>query len=800
MKSVFKYLNIELSDLQSNGENTSFLVINNTDGTPRWICNSNSKKPLFLKFYSVSSLKSRLFATAIKMIFFFRFHKLLFQNQKFSISKIDDNLGTIVDFSNNNWAIFTGTVGPNNKILIYEEGSKENYFYKLAHSPKAFTLIKGEETALKKIKSFNPTSFIYPKSEIIGNVLKMEDLSFLKTRCPYLSNLHQDALSEIYKNSIVSLEFNSLPIFEEVKEKLLKIEKSSDLRLPKGLIRKLRLLFDDVENQIIDAAFCHGDFTPWNMYANNEKIAIYDWELSSPLMPIGFDAFHFIMQQGILVSRTPWKDIHKEIKNRISTELLSKWSLLSKKSVNDYLKIYLLINTVSYLHLYAEQTKWHMQVFWLLDTWGQALSDSVQEKKSNRELMIMDLFDFLHQKEYVAIKFPNSLPDELSEYSDIDLAIEKSDLKPILHFVENHPFVISIHSIKKSFMDSVQIILSDYSLLSLDLIWKFKQKSLVMLDVSKIIENGFQNEFGVKLLNEIDLQRYIGVFYGLNHAKIPAKYQTSSLLVNSNKPLDKILNRYYLDGKSPRKELVKVLKKEKQNRFLKRFSNLFNYYLDSFKQIIKSKGMIITFSGVDGAGKSTVIENVKHVIEKKLRKPVVVIRHRPSLLPILSAWTKGKAKAEQDAANTLPRQGGNKSSVSSFLRFAYYYSDYVFGQFYVKLKHVTKGKIVLYDRYYFDFINDSRRSNIQLSKTISNAGYKLLLKPDLNFFLYADPATILARKQELDRETIISLTEDYLMLFEKLDEKSKNRYFPIKNIILEDTVEKIISEVKKKLV
>jgi len=70
----------------------------------------------------------------------------------------------------------------------------------------------------------------------------------------------------------------------------------------------------------------------------------------------------------------------------------------------------------------------------------------------------------------------------------------------------------------------------------------------------------------------------------------------------------------------------------------------------------------------------------------------------------------------------------------------------------------------------------------------------------LNFFLYADPATILARKQELDRETIISLTEDYLMLFEKLDEKSKNRYFPIKNIILEDTVEKIISEVKKKLV
>jgi hypothetical protein len=111
-----------------------------------------------------------------------------------------------------------------------------------------------------------------------------------------------------------------------------------------------------------------------------------------------------------------------------------------------------------------------------------------------------------------------------------------------------------------------------------------------------------------------------------------------------------------------------------------------------------------------------------------MRKRVVVIRHRPSLLPILSAWSKGKTAAEKEAAETLPRQGQNKSFFSSVFRFSYYYTDYLFGQFYVYFKHVLRGDVVLYDRYYFDFINDSLRSNITLPKWILKSGYTFLLK------------------------------------------------------------------------
>lgn len=212
------------------------------------------------------------------------------------------------------------------------------------------------------------------------------------------------------------------------------------------------------------------------------------------------------------------------------------------------------------------------------------------------------------------------------------------------------------------------------------------------------------------------------------------------------------------------------------------------------------KGLIVTFSGVDGAGKSTIIEHTKLELEKRFRKKVVVIRHRPSILPIISAITHGKAAAEQRSMQSLPRQGNNKSFISSFARFMYYYTDYFFGQFIIYFKYVFRGHVVLYDRYYFDFINDSVRSNIRLPKWFLNLGYRFLISPNINIFLYADAATILKRKQELEEATIKSLTKSYLELFAELSAREKRAtYMPIENIDLDQTMGLITDKIAQKL-
>ena len=170
------------------------------------------------------------------------------------------------------------------------------------------------------------------------------------------------------------------------------------------------------------------------------------------------------------------------------------------------------------------------------------------------------------------------------------------------------------------------------------------------------------------------------------------------------------------------------------------------------------------------------------------------------MLPILSTWTKGNEQAQKDVLASLPRQGKNNSFLSSLLRFSYYFTDYFFGQFYVFFKHVLKGEVVLYDRYYFDFINDSKRSNILLPKTLTKFAYKFILTPDLNFFLYADSETILKRKKELDAATITSLNKEYIDLFNDFSQSNKDSFHTIKNIILEETLDTIMFQTIKKVV
>jgi thymidylate kinase len=244
---------------------------------------------------------------------------------------------------------------------------------------------------------------------------------------------------------------------------------------------------------------------------------------------------------------------------------------------------------------------------------------------------------------------------------------------------------------------------------------------------------------------------------------------------------------------------LSYLKKQSSNSLFNAVINSFNYFFDTLKNIKSNTGFIITFSGVDGAGKTTVIENIAFRIEKQFRKPVVVLRHRPSILPILSAWSKGKEKAHLDTISNLPRQGKNKSFLSSLFRFSYYYLDYLIGQFVIYFKYIFRGYVVIYDRYYFDFINDSKRSNIVLPKSFTTIGYRFLLKPKFNFFLFADTKTILKRKQELNESTINELTKDYNFLFQNLQLTTNSIvYKSINNEDLETTLTNIINTIIKK--
>ena len=767
-------------------EEKVFYYLCNDDQSIRWIWPATNKKPSFLKLYTASSVKSKIFVALVRLIFLLKLQGLFAEK---AIASLDFFPFEYNIDSTREWAMFTGTKGPNRKLVIIAYDFQNIYsFTKIAYGTNATALIQNEKKATDKLTGYNLHTTTIPQlMSHSENHIQISDVSNGK-RSSKLEHSHINSLIEIAQQTKNETVLSHTPIFKLSIDNYKRNSANYDIRLPNAMRRKLQWLISSIdEKSKIETVTAHGDFTPWNCFVTDNQLSLYDLEMVQEKMPLGYDAFHFVIQNGVLVKKASWKSISQEIMDVICPTLFGG----DKKKTKEYLKLYLLINTTFYLDIYSKQDEWHKQIDWLLQTWNEAISEILQDTQDSRKLLLMDTFDFMQNREYAALKFKGYLPEQISSLSDVDFCTSKEDATALIKFLKNH-CLVNVARIKNlSFMKNIELVLNNSELLSIDCIWQLKRKNLVIQNIHQLINSSSSNVFGIKQPSCLVETDYVNHFYALNKAETPIHYRSKSFelkmqnLAECTKPL------------AIQKALKKTLKKKRVNKGLSLISNTIHYGIDTLKNSIGPRGFIVTFSGVDGAGKSTLIDITKQRIDKQLRKSVVVLRHRPSVLPIISAWTLGKATAEQKAASTLPRQGKNSSTLSSIARFTYYYTDYVLGQFYVYAKYVLRGKVVVYDRYYFDFINDSKRSNINLPKWVTTLGYKLLMKPDVNFFLYADAETILARKQELDAATIEELTGKYLTLFEKLNTTEKTKkYHAVKNLKLQDTVDSIMTQLK----
>ena len=83
MEKEDKALISKLTDSSSLSKNYLLSVnyICNPDGTIRWMYPSRSKKPTFLKFYSSSTLKSKMFSLITSFLFNLKVFNILFSNK-----------------------------------------------------------------------------------------------------------------------------------------------------------------------------------------------------------------------------------------------------------------------------------------------------------------------------------------------------------------------------------------------------------------------------------------------------------------------------------------------------------------------------------------------------------------------------------------------------------------------------------------------------------------------------------------------------------------------------------------------
>lgn len=403
---------------------------------------------------------------------------------------------------------------------------------------------------------------------------------------------------------------------------------------------------------------------------------------------------------------------------------------------------------------------------------------------------------FLRQVDYCALKFTDFEFSQLKLESDLDLLIQRSDLNLILQFLGKTK-TVSRHTVYNySFMSVVSLYFVDGSYLSIDLIWDFKRCAKRFMDAKIVLEFSRENNFGVRVPMCLHDFEYALKFYALNEATIPMKYYDFYKEVGP-----KCWQEFNIKYNDTFKDVASMKNFAKATAYHLQSTPLLrvNYVLDTIKKYFCRRGFIVSFTGVDGVGKSSVIEEVKARLEKVHRREVVLLRHRPRILPILSSIKHGgSTKAENIAGLTRPRQGSNKNLVSSILRFMYYYLDYLLGGVYLRYKYIYRGKIVLFDRYFFDFIVDPKRSNINFGQGRAKELYRFIIEPKINFFLWADAEEILTRKDELCKDDILYLTKGYMSLFQYYKkERRKSRYIIIENVDMSDTISAVINEIAK---
>jgi thymidylate kinase len=174
----------------------------------------------------------------------------------------------------------------------------------------------------------------------------------------------------------------------------------------------------------------------------------------------------------------------------------------------------------------------------------------------------------------------------------------------------------------------------------------------------------------------------------------------------------------------------------------------------------RPSGMSIALIGPDGSGKSTLARAVSERLSDTWRHESVRYAH----------WKPRALGAERSPGppNTAPHGVPVRSWELSLLYFVYHTVGFVAGG----LRRMTvprlRGRLVMLDRYYYDFFVDQRRFRLDVPPRLVELAFRGVPKPDLVFCLDVPPDIVQARKAEVPYEETVRQREAFLALATRL--------------------------------